>query len=49
MIQKILNEIKNRELLAFHSAVYDKAYMEKIPLDAVYRITEDIPTLTSLN
>ena len=31
------------ELLAFHSAVYEKADMEKIPLDAAaYRIAEDI-------
>ena len=31
------------EMLAFHSAVYEKADMEKIPLDAAaYRIAEDI-------
>jgi hypothetical protein len=31
------------ELLAFHSAVFEKADMEKIPLDAAaYRIAEDI-------
>ena len=31
------------EILAFHSAVYEKADMEKIPLDAAaYRIAEDI-------
>ena len=31
------------ELLAFHSAVYEKADMEKLPLDeAAYRIAEDI-------
>ena len=31
------------ELLAFHSAVYEKADMEKIPLGATaYRIAEDI-------
>ena len=31
------------ELLAFHSAVYEKADMEKIPLDAAaYGIAEDI-------
>ena len=31
------------ELLAFHSAVCEKADMEKIPLDAAaYRIAEDI-------
>ncbi|MFZ0513865.1 MAG: hypothetical protein WAM14_19825 [Candidatus Nitrosopolaris sp.] len=31
------------ELLAFHSAVHEKADMEKIPLDAAaYRIAEDI-------
>jgi hypothetical protein len=31
------------ELLAFHSAVYEKADMEKIPLDtAAYKIVEDI-------
>ena len=31
------------EVLAFHSAVYEKADMEKIPLDAAaYRIVEDI-------
>ena len=31
------------EVLAFHSAVFEKADMEKIPLDAAaYRIAEDI-------
>ena len=31
------------ELLAFHSAVYEKADMEKLPLDeGAYRIAEDI-------
>ncbi|MFY9794238.1 MAG: hypothetical protein WAJ93_00960, partial [Candidatus Nitrosopolaris sp.] len=31
------------ELLAFHSAVLEKADMERIPLDAAaYRIVEDI-------
>ena len=37
------------ELLAFHSAVYEKADMERIPLDkAAYKIVEDIQHYSQL-
>ena len=37
------------ELLAFHSAVYEKADMERIPLDtAAYKIVEDIQYYSKL-
>ena len=37
------------ELLAFHCAVYEKADMEKIPLDtAAYKIVEDIQHYSQL-
>ena len=37
------------ELLAFHSAVYEKADMERIPLDtAAYKIVEDIRDYSQL-
>jgi hypothetical protein len=37
------------ELLAFHCAVYEKADMEKIPLDtAAYKIVEDIRDYSQL-
>ncbi|MGA9150304.1 MAG: hypothetical protein WBZ36_06985 [Candidatus Nitrosopolaris sp.] len=37
------------ELLAFHSAVYEKADMERIPLDtAAYKIVEDIQHYSKL-
>jgi hypothetical protein len=37
------------ELLAFHSAVYEKADMERIPLDtAAYKIVEDIQHCSQL-
>jgi hypothetical protein len=37
------------ELLAFHCAVYEKADMEKIPLDtAAYKIVEDIQDYSQL-
>jgi stage III sporulation protein SpoIIIAA len=37
------------ELLAFHSAVYEKADMEKIPLDtAAYKVMEDIRDYSQL-
>ena len=37
------------ELLAFHSAVYEKADMERIPLDtAAYKIVEDIQYYSQL-
>ena len=38
------------ELLAFHSAVYEKADMERIPLDtAAYKIVEDIRDYSQLD
>jgi len=36
------------ELLAFHCAVYEKADMEKIPLDTGYKIVEDIRDYSQL-
>ena len=37
------------ELLAFHSAVYEKAEMERIPLDtAAYKVVEDIRDYSQL-
>ncbi|MGB6591914.1 MAG: hypothetical protein WA323_01390 [Candidatus Nitrosopolaris sp.] len=37
------------ELLAFHSAVYEKADMERIPYDsAAYKVVEDIQDYSQL-
>ncbi|HXX98508.1 MAG TPA: hypothetical protein VEL11_15495 [Candidatus Bathyarchaeia archaeon] len=42
-------EMGTGELLAFHSAVYEKADMERIPLDtAAYKIVEDIQLYSQL-
>jgi hypothetical protein len=42
-------KVDKGELLAFHSAVYEKADMERIPSDsAAYKIVEDIRDYSQL-